>query len=247
VAYRQAPSRRGAVLLGVAIAAAALTRSEALALLVLLVLPLCGPRRAGVTALACIVVLAPWLVRCWIVFDRPVAVSTNVGGLLAGANCDTTYHGPLIGQWDFGCVPKPVHANEALEAERLRDIGLRYARDHAGRVPVVVAARLGRSFELYHPREQAHQETFFEGRNLRVEQAGVACYYALVLLAVYGVVVLRRRGGPWLILLTPFALVVLVSVISYGFTRLRAGAEPALVVLAAVALDALAARRWGRG
>jgi hypothetical protein len=75
----------------------------------------------------------------------------------------------------------------------------------------------------------------------------VACYYALVLLAAYGVVVLRRRGGPWLILLTPFALVVLVSVISYGFTRLRAGAEPALVVLAAVALDALAARRWGRG
>ena len=242
--YRDAPSARGAALLGVAVAAAALTRGEALALLVLLALPLCGWRRAGVAGLACVVVLAPWLVRCWIVFDRPVLISTNVGGLLAGANCDSTYHGALIGQWDFGCIPPPVHANEALEAERLRHRGLSYARDHAGRVPVVEAARLGRSFELYRPREQARQEAFFEGRNLRVEQAGVACYYVLALLAVYGVVVLRRRDGPWAVLLAPVALVILVTLISYGFTRLRVAAEPALVVLAAVALDALAARRW---
>ena len=244
LAYREAPSARGAALLGVAVAAAALTRGEALVLLVLLALPLCGPRRAAVAALACVVVLAPWLARCWIVFDRPVLISTNVGGLLAGANCDATYHGALIGQWDFGCIPPPVHANEALEAERLRDRGLSYARHHAGRLPVVVAARLGRSFELFRPREQARQEAFFEGRNLRVEQAGVACYYALVLLAAYGVVVLRRRDGSWRILLAPVALVVFVTVISYGFTRLRVAAEPALVVLAAVALDAVAARRW---
>jgi 4-amino-4-deoxy-L-arabinose transferase-like glycosyltransferase len=245
LAYREAPSVRGAALLGAAVAAAALTRGEALALLVLLALPLCGWRRAGVAAVACGVVLAPWLVRCLIVFDRPVLISTNVGGLLAGANCDTTYHGALLGQWDFGCIPPPVHANEALEAERLRDRGLRYAREHAGRVPVVEAARLGRTFELYRPREQARQEAFFEGRNLRVEQLGVACYYALVLLAAYGVVVLRRRDGPWAVLLAPFALVIGVTLISYGFTRLRVAAEPALVVLAAVALDALAARRWG--
>ncbi len=243
--YRDAPTAGRAALLGVAIAVAALTRGEALVLLVLLALPLCGWRRAGVAAVACVVVLAPWIVRCLIVFDRPVLISTNVGGLLAGANCPTTYHGDLIGQWDFGCIPPPVHANEALEANRLRDLGLSYARHHSGRLPVVEAARLGRSFELFRPREQARQEAFFEGRNLRVEQAGVACYYALVLLAAYGVVVLRRRRGPWGVLLAPVALVVFVTVISYGFTRLRAAAEPALVVLAAVALDALAARRWG--
>ena len=65
-----------------------------------------------------------------------------------------------------------------------------------------------------------------------------------MLLAAYGVVVLRRRHGPWAVLLAPVALVVFVTVISYGFTRLRVGAEPALVVLGAVALDALAARWW---
>jgi hypothetical protein len=46
------------------------------------------------------------------------------------------------------------------------------------------------------------------------------------------------------VLLAPVALVILVTLISYGFTRLRVAAEPAIVVLAAVALDALAARRW---
>ena len=49
------------------------------------------------------------------------------------------------------------------------------------------------------------------------------------------------------VLLAPVALVILVTLISYGFTRLRVAAEPAIVVLAAVALDALAARRWSGG
>ena len=243
--FRDAPDARHGAVLGVAIAAAALTRGEALVLLGLLVLPLgWRHRRSGlVTLAACVLALAPWLTRCWIAFDQPVVISTNVGGLLAGANCDTTYAGPLLGQWDFGCLPKATSANEAVVAGRLRDQGLRYARDHAGRLPVVIAARLGRSFELYKPREQATQEAFYEGRNLRVEQAGVALYYLLALLAIGGAVLLARRRGPWWVLAAPVGMVVFVTVISYGFTRFRVGAEPAIVVLAAVALDGLVARR----
>jgi hypothetical protein len=151
-----------------------------------------------------------------------------------------------MGQWDYRCLPRDRPSNEAVAAGRLRDQGLRYARDHAGRLPVVVAARLGRSFELFRPGQQAHEEAFFEGRNLTVERAGVGMYYVLALLAIAGAVVLRRRRGPWLVLLAPVGLVIFVSVISYGFTRFRVGAEPAIVVLAAVALDALVARRRAR-
>ena len=243
--YRDAPSAPGAALLGVAVAAAALTRGEALALLVLLALPLCGWRRAGVAALACVVVLAPWLARCWIVFDRPVVISTNVGGLLAGANCDTTYHGALIGQWDFGCIPPPVHANEALEAERLRDRGLSYARDHAGRVPVVEAARLGRSFELYRPARAGAP-----GGVLRGAQPARRAGGRRVLLRARAACRLRRgRAAP--------ARRAVGGAAGPGRARdprdphllrlhaPRVAAEPAIVVLAAVALDALAARRWG--
>jgi hypothetical protein len=193
-----------------------------------------------------VLVLTPWLARCWIALDQPVVISTNVGGLLAGANCDTTYAGQLLGEWDYRCLPAERPGNEAVASTRLRDQGLRYARDHADRLPVVIAARLGRSFELYRPRQQAREEAFFEGRDLRVEQAGVAMYYVLALLAVAGAVLLARRRGPWWVLAAPVGMVVFVTVISYGLTRFRVGAEPAIVVLAAVALDGLVARRRAR-
>ena len=72
-----------------------------------------------------------------------------------------------------------MHENEAEESARLRSLGLRYARDHAGRLPVVLGARLGRSFELFRPRQNAHMEAFYEGRNLTLAQLGTLCFYLL--------------------------------------------------------------------
>ncbi|HEX4718061.1 MAG TPA: glycosyltransferase family 39 protein [Thermoleophilaceae bacterium] len=249
------PTVRRALVCGALIGLATLTRSEALALLVLLVLPaalLAVPRRraAGLTlaaAMAAFVVLAPWLIRCWVQFDRPVFVSTNSGGLLAGANCDKTYHGEWLGQWRFDCL-RPVHgANEAVVSSKLASDGIDYARDHSGRVPVVLGVRVLRSWELYRPRQQWTIERFFEGRDLRVEQIGVVMYFVLVLLGIAGALRLRSRGQPLRILLAPFVLVTLVSLGAYGFTRFRVAAEPALVVLASVTLAAAAARlRRGR-
>ncbi|MGH2892341.1 MAG: glycosyltransferase family 39 protein [Solirubrobacteraceae bacterium] len=245
---REAPSIRRAITLGFVIALAALTRSEGLLLAVLLPFGLAGWRRGLTSVAACLVVLSPWLVYCWITFGQPVLISTNVGGLLAGANCSRTYHGPLLGQWDLACLPPGVGGteitNEAVESDHLRDVGLRYARHHAGRLPVVVAARIGRSFELFRPRQQWAIEAFFEGRNEKVEKAGVLVYYVVALLAIAGTVLLWRRRGPWRILLAPLVIVAFVSVTGYGFTRFRVGAEPALIVLAAVTLDRLAQRRW---
>lgn len=237
---RDKPTWGRAAVLGVAIAAATLTRGEAILLLVFLAPFMTGWRRAGVAVVACAVVMAPWIVRCWIVFDQPVFVSTNLGGLLAGANCRSTYDSSsaLFAQWDLSCLPPARYTNEAKESNLLRRQGLDYAKNHAGRLPVVLAARLGRSFELYRPRLQAAQEAFFEGRSLRLEQAGVAMYYVLVCFAVAGVITLRRRGQPWLLLLAPVALVVVISLISYGFTRLRVAAEPSIVVLAATGMVA---------
>jgi len=243
---RAAPSGRRAAGLGAVIGLAALTRGEALLLLVLLVLPLAGPRRAGVAALACGIVLTPWLVRNLVVFDRPVLIATNVGGLVAGANCATTYAGPLLGQWDFGCLPRPRYANEAREANRLRGIGLAYAREHAERLPVVLAVRLGRTFELYRPWRQAADASFYEGRNLWFARASVPAFFLLAGFAVAGALSLRRSGDPWWVLLVPFVVVAGIALISYGFSRFRAGAEPALVVLAAVGLAAAGDRLQGR-
>jgi hypothetical protein len=247
-AYRawERPTTWRLIQLGAVIGLAALTRSEGLVLLVLLALPVVWragrPRRAAqlaVVAAACGLVLAPWLIRCWIVFDEPVAISTSYGDLLAGANCATTYHGEAIGAWDFNCVTGETGANEAEIARRLRARGLNYASDHAGRLPVVVAVRLLRPWGFYDPGGEVRSKTVGEGSNQTANWLGLACAWALLLLAVAGAVVLRRRGQPLFILLAPFALVLFLSATAYGILRFRAPADVALIVLGAVALDAL--------
>ena len=84
-------------MLGAVSALAALTRGEALLLLPLVLIPVVVRRPGGVRAAAVVavvafaVVLAPWTVRNWIVFDQPVAIATNSGTAVAGANCAETY------------------------------------------------------------------------------------------------------------------------------------------------------------
>ncbi len=236
--------------LGVVIALAALTRSEALLLFVLLVPPLLArveqgrALRLAVAGLAVAVVLAPWLIRCWTVFDQPVLISTNSGDLLAGANCDTTYSGALLGGWAFGCAlgAGEFGENEAVVSNRLRERGLRYAEDHAGRLPVLLAARALRPWGLYRPGEQIELRVQGEGQRRKADWVGLVSFWALALIGPVGLVVMRRRGVPVFVLLAPIALVLLVSIGAYGVLRFRAPADVSVIVLAAVALDAGARR-----
>src|SRR3954452_14771892 len=76
-AYRlsEQPSMKRAVVLGAVIGLAALTRGEAILLLVLL-LPVL-PRRHVLTVIAgCLIVLIPWTARNLATFEKPVPIST---------------------------------------------------------------------------------------------------------------------------------------------------------------------------
>jgi 4-amino-4-deoxy-L-arabinose transferase-like glycosyltransferase len=238
---RDRPEWRRAALLGGAIGLAALTRSEAL-LLVPLLLPWRKPKLAAAMVVACIVVLAPWVVRNWSEFGQPL-LSTNSGSLAYGANCHAAYYSRLIGTWP--CFPRLAVApgrDESDVSADLRDTGVDYARDHAGRLPAVAGVRLLRSFDLWSPSFSTHFEADIGNRDVNVYRVGVAMYYLLLPLALFGAVVLRRRGKPLAILLAPFALVVVVSILGYGTPRFRVPAEIPLLVLAAVALVGLGAR-----
>jgi 4-amino-4-deoxy-L-arabinose transferase-like glycosyltransferase len=254
-AYRlvDRPSAGRAAVLGALVGAMALTRSEGLVLGAVL-LPLVVPRVpkgmrvrvVAVTAAVAALVLAPWVIRNWSEFGRPL-LSTNAGSLVYGANCHQAYYSRLIGTWP--CYPRLTVApgrNEADVAAMLRRRGTRYARDHAGRVPAVVGVRLLRSFDLWAPRSATKLEAQIGDRDLGVYRAGVLAYYLLLPLAIAGAVQLRRARKPLGVLLAPLALVVGVTVLGYGSPRFRVPAEIPLVVLASVAIAAVAARRSGQ-
>jgi 4-amino-4-deoxy-L-arabinose transferase-like glycosyltransferase len=232
------PSWRRAALLGAAIGLAALTRSEALLLLPLLLFAVPRGKRLVVVA-GCAVVIAPWLVRNWITFDQPTGISTNEGGLFAGANCHSAYYTPLIGTWACFPVNDPAWGeNEAVISGHLRARALDYASDHAGRVPAVVGVRVLRVWDLWSPSKAADLEASIADRHIRAQQAAMVSLYLLIPFAIGGALVLRRRGEPLRILLAPIVFVTLVAALSYGSTRFRVAAEPAIVVLASVGLAA---------
>jgi 4-amino-4-deoxy-L-arabinose transferase-like glycosyltransferase len=251
-AYRlvDRPGFGRAAVLGALVGLAALTRSEALVLggLLLVLVALRLPRPAGLKytatmSVVAVLVLVPWVARNWHEFGQPV-LSTNSGSLAYGANCHAAYYSGQIGSWP--CYPRLAVApgrDEADVSADLRDTGLTYAHDHAGRLPAVAAVRLLRSFDFWSPAEATRLEAGIGDRDLKVYRAGVAVYYLLLPLAVAGAVMLRRRGEPLGILLAPFALVVVVSIFGYGTPRFRVPAEIPLVVLAAVALAAIGPSR----
>jgi 4-amino-4-deoxy-L-arabinose transferase-like glycosyltransferase len=241
-AYRllDAPGLGRALVLGVLLGVAALARAEALLMLPLLLVPLLrrpgGLRAAAAVCAAFVVVLVPWTVRNWSAFDRPVLIATEGGETLAGANCDETYYGERIGTWAYTCAAFSGRGNEAKVLNEAGRKGIRYAREHAGRVPLVAAARFARTWGLWQPFAVP------EGRRAWVQKIGAALYFALVPLAVYGLVLLRRRRVPVLIVLAPFVTVTVTALLAYGQIRFRHSAELSLVVLGAVALDRLLPR-----
>ena len=240
-----------AALFGAAIGFACLVRTEALLFLPLLVVPLAWRlghdrwRNMGVALLATVVVLTPWTVRNWTTFGRPVLISTNGPAALKGANCAQTYSGRDIGYWRLDCISfgRADVQNEAKAGPRWTKEALGYMRDHAGQLPKVFAVRFLRTWDLFQTSQMVH---YAEGRSLHAERAGIVCYFLMLLLVPWGIVVLRRRGQPLWILLMPFVMVSLVSIGWYGIPRFRHAAEIPIIVLASVSAVDLAGRLAAR-
>lgn len=253
------PQRRLAVALGVLVGLASLTRGEGVLLVLFLVVPLAlvspgfsGRRErvwfGGLAVVAVVVTIAPWTLYNLTRFDAPVLVSTAGETTLAGANCDLTYSGDDLGSWTTACFrPQAPGEDESRYAEDIRRQALAEVRESWDRQPLVVAARVGRLWDLYRP--QANLD-LNELQN-RPRGPGVAAVAASALLAVAALTGLRRRhalrralGGPVLLLLATFAMASVTAALTYGNSRFRLPADLALVVLAAGATVNPAWRWW---
>jgi uncharacterized membrane protein YoaK (UPF0700 family) len=74
---------------------------------------------------------------------------------------------------------------------------------------------------------------------MAVSLLGLAQFVVLVPLAVAGMELVRRRRGPLLVLAAWIPIATFTAATAFGTTRYRTAAETSLVILAAVAVDAL--------
>jgi hypothetical protein len=169
------------------------------------------------------------------------------------ANQHETYYGGLVGgcNHDIGATRggRSDIRNEAKRSDLWRDDGLDYARDHTGRVPVVVAARIARTWSVYplSPRAKADYGAFLYRHIRWLEYVSMAIFAVVAALAAAAFVLVRGRAFPVWLFAAPLVLITVTSALGYGETRFRQAAEVSLVVLAAVGVELLWRRRSAAG
>jgi len=247
----EVPTVARAAVIGLLAGLAALTRSE-LALLAPLFavvvwrrIPVAGTwwralKLPMVLLVVSLLTVSPWIVYNLGRFEHTVLMSTNDGTTLLGANCDVTYYAQ-VGGWNIEClapVPQEMFADASERSTARREIALTYIGDHWQRLPVVVAARLAWTVDVYGLTHLVRMDVGEEKAEWAV-WAGIVMFWALAVATVVGWLDLRRRdiGERWWLAM-PIVGVVITTVAIYGFHRLRAPAEPAIVVLAATGLVA---------
>jgi 4-amino-4-deoxy-L-arabinose transferase-like glycosyltransferase len=230
-----------------------LTRSNAPALTIPLLLAVAGTgagsRRARVgraAALAGIaaLVVAPWTIRNAIELDGFVPVSTEAGSALAGTYNDRTrMDSRRPGAWrpparlqQLRPTLDPVRRDEPAEQRALTRWSLRYMADHPGYVASVGARNLWRLSGLAGSDWWQHS-----GRTLSLPRwtatLSAVGFFAYLALAVAGAFTAAARAAPRWLWLIP-ALMLLSVIFVVGETRLRAPIDPFVVLLAALALTA---------
>jgi 4-amino-4-deoxy-L-arabinose transferase-like glycosyltransferase len=234
---------RAPVVAGVTLGLAMLARSELLLMAPLVLVWLAiARRRSALPARRAILVagaltmltVSPWVLFNLVRFERTTFLTTNDGSTLMGANCDDMYSGGNAGGWTILCVHYDQSMQEpSVRSAYMRTQGLHYVRTHLRGVPHVVAARLGRSLDLYGLSDMLHQDVG-EERPRWAAIAGIGAFWVLALVAAAGALLTRRRDR-WLLLL-PIVVALVASVVFYGGHRIRSTAEPSIVLLAAVAV-----------
>jgi 4-amino-4-deoxy-L-arabinose transferase-like glycosyltransferase len=253
------PRLRNAVLMGAACSFATLARSELVLLFPFVVLPLAllvrdvdWRRRLKVLVVAGVagaVVLGPWVIFNMTRFTEPVTITAGQGAVLSAASCDAVWYGSLIGFYSScfqGPWPPPGQDESQRDTEPRRQ-AIEYTKDHIKRLPLVVAARVGRLWGLFKPGQTTALDWQIEARGRAASWAGLFMYYALVPFGIYGLVLMRRRRITIIPMLAVLATSTFAAALTFGVTRYRASSEVVIVCTAAIGIVACWSRWQHRG
>jgi 4-amino-4-deoxy-L-arabinose transferase-like glycosyltransferase len=259
--FVQRPTVVRAIAIGGLCGLAALTRSELLLLAPLLLVPLALFRRGTPIAsrlqwlvaggLAAVIVVSPWVIYNNGRFKERVTFTTNFGATLAMANCDEVYYGRSIGFKSFDCseayrakYTRPDQDESQADAE-LRRAVKSYIREHERRLPLVIAARWGRTLGVFRPTDDLSTEESLFVLEPFAANLSMYTFEATLLLAIAGAVLLHTRRQRLLPLVMPMFVGMISVAITFPQPRYRAPFEVALVVLAAITIDAVVERVRG--
>lgn len=253
---------RWAIVVGVLVGLAELTRTNAFLLLPPLIAALwgLGARRRwralfhpAVAVMAAVVTVAPWTVRNYLVFHTFVPVSTEVGYTVAGTYDNasrTDKHWPAV--WveaEHGASPEYSTVlfdasidrwNELVLGNHLLSTATAELRRHPLYPFEVVAWN---AIRMFHLGELDYAVANLGNTDVPRVPALLEIYgfYPLGILALAGIATSAvRRARPWL-WLVPVLLATTLFITS--FIRFRMSIDPFLVMLAALAIDSLLRRR----
>ena len=142
------------------------------------------------------------------------------------------------------CYPDPLTLDESQRDAVNRGFAQRYLADNKRQLPIVMAARVGRMWDVYAPGQNTQLNWQVEGRGELASVAGLWMYYLQIPFAIGGLVVLVRRRIPVSPLLAMAGVITVTAAITFGATRYRVPADVMIAILAAVGIEALVAMRW---
>ncbi|MCU1497108.1 MAG: hypothetical protein JWM47_1061 [Acidimicrobiales bacterium] len=254
-AYRcwEQPTRWSAAAVGASIGLAALTRSELLLLAPPVVAAIAWSHRrtparavqvAVIASAATVLAVAPWALHNRSRMEDPAVLSDQLDRTMSASWCDATFDGPLLGYKSYRCIldaEQGATDHQVAKANQAR-VWRAYRDDHLAEVPKVAAARAGRIWWLFRPHQQLRFEQAF-GLPYPLAVAIMVVTWLSLPLAGLGLWRLRGRAVPILPLLASILVATATAAMTFGQLRYRAPAEPALVLLAAVAIGGFAGHR----
>ena len=164
--------------------------------------------------------------------DAPTIATVSSSTAIAGANCGPTYAGDDLGSWEFACIRDDLRVMTDRARLDVDDPSRRAELRRRPRVelPVVGAARVSRDCGACGIPSTKSVGESLETRNRTWQYLVIGTGLVTLTVGIVGFVTLRRAkraiGG----LVGLVLMVTTVALTTYGNTRFRTTAEPALLI-----------------